>query len=705
MSKMENPTLVIESYVSYESGVQDALLTNTKLREKVSEKERFLTDMGARQCMETLKFVAKMLETSVVASHGFSCHTKIVNTLVRYVTLVVNMEIAAHEFLDACLQVLKSYKCAFDTLIQGKPDHAKLLLLSSSEVAGRMEAIADNLVKTSEEAMDDARASLDETTQTSCTMSTQKEKKTTEGEELALKKKYLEAYARDSEDDVAAAKNAVKGAAVNCRVQAHVVATNTRTTWLWGFYTSEATRQAERDMHYLEGVENILRARWVETLEKQHEVNRGIAAIVAKIARHRDEGKPYEQAVTALELTVKALGSIKTSFEKVRAFWTKLKTRYDGIATNGDTIDILFEADAVEDPAECYDLMTDHWHDWLALTKISYEAVNGIVGVTTTVHGVMSDLPNSRQASERLPGLLKDLLETLEEHEAHIKRSMKEQQHSATMPTMTNRTLTIASSNCYETAVRVEPFKDTELMEKCMETLKEVNKLLEIAATVSHSSSCHAKIVALLGDYQTLVVEIDTAADAFLCGCMQVLKSYKFAFAFLHKGKYDKTKKLLVSTCAVAGRLGAIAGELVKASAEAVKDARVSVEVTFAWANKMKDKATVNDVSLEEICEFWWKLKIHFDVTTQNGDTIDMFVDPDMLEDPYFIDELTSVWHDWLALTKISYELVQGMKDVKTTMHDVMSDLPSWKQAKERLPRLSKDFEKLLEANNAHRLT
>ncbi|EQC29910.1 hypothetical protein SDRG_12454 [Saprolegnia diclina VS20] len=415
-----NPTLVIKSYDSYEAGVQIALHKDTELMKKVATMEEFLKCISAHQYKEALKLVNTMLKSAVAASHGFACNTDIVRTLGDYQTLVVDTDIAADAFLRGCMQVLKSYKLAFVFLLKGNLVKTKKMLLSTCEVAGRMEAIAGKLAEKAEKAMKGAQASLEETKRV-----TSKENKKKEDKELALElTKNLEARAKCCEADVAAAKLAVENAEKERRKQGFVDTTDTTSSSFWGFFYTVVSRQGARDMRkHVEAIENEARASCRKALEKQHEVNQAIIDIVRMLA----DDQPYGRAFAALELTVKALGTIKTTFENVREFWSKLKTRYGEIAadSNRDYIDEVADPDTI---AECYDLMTSSWHEWLALTKISYDTIQGMKDVKTEAHAIMSDLPNSAEASERHQDLVEDLEKALKDYDALIKEQIKQQQ-------------------------------------------------------------------------------------------------------------------------------------------------------------------------------------------------------------------------------------------------------------------------------------
>ncbi|EQC29909.1 hypothetical protein SDRG_12453 [Saprolegnia diclina VS20] len=436
-SPIVNPTLAITSYDCFETGVQVVLLKNTELMKKVATKEQFFTVISAYQCMETLQDVVKMLEIAVAASHGFACNTDIkvatkeqfftvisayqcmetlqdvvkmleiavaashgfacntdiVRTLGDYQTLVVDTDIAADAFLCGCMQVLKSYKLAFVFLLKGNLVKTKKMLLSTCEVAGRMEAIAGKLAEKAEKAMKGAQASLNETVALNSKM-----KACTQAKANVLEKNP-EAHVKCCDTDIAATELAVENAAEDRRKQGHVETTDTTSSSSSRSHASEVSRQGERDD-------------CIKALEEQYKVNQAITTIACQLASYHGKGKTCDQAIAALKLIVTALGGIKATFENVRDFWSTLASK-------------LWGADM------CCDSLTNEWHEWVALAKVNYAAVQGMKDVKTKVHGVMSDLPNSAEANERLPRLLKELQDMLEANQAHIGHQWTKQQPSA----------------------------------------------------------------------------------------------------------------------------------------------------------------------------------------------------------------------------------------------------------------------------------
>ncbi|KDO22734.1 hypothetical protein SPRG_12161 [Saprolegnia parasitica CBS 223.65] len=126
-----------------------------------------------------------------------------------------------------------------------------------------------------------------------------------------------------------------------------------------------------------------------------------------------------------------------------------------------------------------------------------------------------------------------------------------------------------------------EPYLAVKSCQQSMKLLMDVTKLLETATAASHGFPCSSAIINTLGRYQSLVVDTDIAADAFLRACMQVLKNYKTAFALRDKKKFDLVKKLLASATKIAKRMETIADELATTSKAAASIAQASLDETI----------------------------------------------------------------------------------------------------------------------------
>ncbi|KDO22736.1 hypothetical protein SPRG_12163 [Saprolegnia parasitica CBS 223.65] len=198
------------------------------------------------------------------------------------------------------------------------------------------------------------------------------------------------------------------------------------------------------------------------------------------------------------------------------------------------------------------------------------------------------------------------------------------------MPGINNPTLVIKSYDNYETDVlpalldddgqllkkveAKEKFTVDMSAQKCTEALKDAAAVLEIAIAASHGFPCNAKIINLLGRYQTLVVDADIATAAFLTACMQALKYFKTAFACLEKSKIDLVEKMLLATSKIAGEMTAIATKIAIASGKAAEEAltilnttdvaksaaQVSKSETDAAVKASKETTSILEKDLEE---------------------------------------------------------------------------------------------------------
>ncbi|KDO30418.1 hypothetical protein SPRG_19642 [Saprolegnia parasitica CBS 223.65] len=91
-------------------------------------------------------------------------------------------------------------------------------------------------------------------------------------------------------------------------------------------------------------------------------------------------------------MTMKALASIKTTFENVLAYFGRLENVIDSDST--DMLDVACELAAEGDVDFLVEEMTEEWCRWLTLAKTNYTAMCGMDDVKTTVHRIMSTLPN-----------------------------------------------------------------------------------------------------------------------------------------------------------------------------------------------------------------------------------------------------------------------------------------------------------------------
>ncbi|KDO21678.1 hypothetical protein SPRG_13016 [Saprolegnia parasitica CBS 223.65] len=139
------------------------------------------------------------------------------------------------------------------------------------------------------------------------------------------------------------------------------------------------------------------------------------------------EEKPAHgcRALAQLEMTITALGRMKTCFEDVRMFWAMFKEHCYKIAGPNKISEASFMAVAQEDTDLLVEAMTKEWYRWLALAKTNYTAMCGMNDVQTTVRRILSTLPNSAESS-----LVKDLKSKLEENAALLQAQIEEQRNA-----------------------------------------------------------------------------------------------------------------------------------------------------------------------------------------------------------------------------------------------------------------------------------
>ncbi|KDO21688.1 hypothetical protein SPRG_13026 [Saprolegnia parasitica CBS 223.65] len=418
-----DPTSAMESLDNYETDVQPAL-ANGQLMQKVVAKEKSLAATSGQQCMQSLKDAAYYLETAIAASHGHPCNTSIIGLTSRYQTLVVDTDIACANYLSSSMEALKYYKYAFFFVGEGDIDEAKTLLQATADIAASLEAIAEALEQQSTTAVREAEASLEVTSKASALAHETKDKAAQARDAASALKEEREKRKTDEENAINAAKTTLDAAARARQVQDNVDMADINV--LWGL--CRVSREGERaKLKHLQELENAQWTEYLIVLKKQQENNQAINDLALELASLDAKGATYERAVKALEMTVTTLGGIKTCFEEVRKFWAMLKNHCHKIAGPNTILETSFMAVAQKGTGLLVKVMTDDWYRWLALAKTNYAAVLGMADVKTTVARIMSTLPNSAEASKRLPALIKGLKSKLKDSNTHLQNQIEEQ--------------------------------------------------------------------------------------------------------------------------------------------------------------------------------------------------------------------------------------------------------------------------------------
>ena len=134
---------------------------------------------------------------------------------------------------------------------------------------------------------------------------------------------------------------------------------------------------------------------------EQREANASLAETVSRLGSQRVESNRLESAITSLEVVVKTLGKVVTTFQNTRLFWMGVEKHCQAL-TDESTIEIFAELGLNEDLIEG---IKQSGLSWLTLGIINQAALRAIQGVDENYDQTVQNLPTRAEAR----GLIKTL--------------------------------------------------------------------------------------------------------------------------------------------------------------------------------------------------------------------------------------------------------------------------------------------------------
>jgi len=133
------------------------------------------------------------------------------------------------------------------------------------------------------------------------------------------------------------------------------------------------------------------------------------------LASSQSEENSIEQAIQALEISVKALGRIITIFGNAKKFWLGVQKHCEHLVENRNIAEVL-----VDDEDEFIEEMKHSALYWISLGNITRIAALAIAKVDKGVDEIMINLPTREESSNLVQSLSKEMIETLDKEDKYL---------------------------------------------------------------------------------------------------------------------------------------------------------------------------------------------------------------------------------------------------------------------------------------------
>ncbi|RNA10876.1 hypothetical protein BpHYR1_017416, partial [Brachionus plicatilis] len=394
-------SMLIESKnltLSEVSSIEQAIESNKHLDSKINEIIKSNHTIDVSLAMKNLATVGKILNLAYAGSKGFKCSTSTIKILSKYQSMIHNSYLACSTFVSECFSSLKQHRCAI--ILAEKDDIKEALAViekcseSASEMvktSGELANQADELCKLSEEAL--IAASEDESV-------SQQEKRRIADLIRDSKARQVELEAKTSSlfkqiDEIQEEKQKI-----NRKIDQKANLENTQQifsfifSFFFKFFPTTGQNNNDEDQKRLYQKEKEVSAFKRDLEEAERVSNAEITKIVAILRELTIQDQGLKASIKSLELAIKSLGKIKTTFELTRQFWIGVLNHCKQLSDFG-TIKSYAKAELKD---EVIDELRLSGLQWLSLGKLNYIAKEAIEKVSKQADHLLNNLPTKSEA-------------------------------------------------------------------------------------------------------------------------------------------------------------------------------------------------------------------------------------------------------------------------------------------------------------------
>jgi hypothetical protein len=430
LDNLNNMTLVLES--------------NKNLQVCIDETKKNYHTIDVNLAMKNLSNVSKILKLAYAGSKGFPCSNDTIEILSKHQTMIKNSHIATTAFVNACLTVLKYHKFALVMAEKNKLTESFKMISKCSEMATSMAEKSGNLANEAKDLVDLSRKALKNANNDETLSKAEKEKikkmiDESVANEAKLKAKIKSLYDQINEQKEELARiqifafterivctiaNTV-GKIVN-PISGEVAAVAKNLSQIGEKEKNKNNEHADMQVSeknnnndnnqamnkqdsYKEQEIFIMKLK-AELQKEEREANADIARIGQELISLKVSDNDLSHSIYSLQLAIRALGKIQTTFEHTRQFWIGIQDHCKSLVENQNELEIFKESNE-------RDLYIENLKqsalNWLALGRINYDANLSIKHVDNETDDILCNLPIKDEALKIIkvegPVILKSL--------------------------------------------------------------------------------------------------------------------------------------------------------------------------------------------------------------------------------------------------------------------------------------------------------
>jgi len=176
------------------------------------------------------------------------------------------------------------------------------------------------------------------------------------------------------------------------------------------------------------------RALRVHYQQQQLANNADLAKTIESLINKKASKDQLDKAIYGLDITIKVLGQVKTTFLNAKTFWVGVKKHTDALAGTQEEFE-----DYAEDPdllGEYLESLERSGYSWLTVGKICRASALTIRSVDKGVDNMMNNLPTEEEAKKLISTLGTELLKDIKDDDKVIEAEIAAEHNKLPLPPM-----------------------------------------------------------------------------------------------------------------------------------------------------------------------------------------------------------------------------------------------------------------------------
>ncbi|RAP34591.1 hypothetical protein DID77_00785 [Candidatus Marinamargulisbacteria bacterium SCGC AG-439-L15] len=418
--------------VAYDSSEQLLSVTeNAAYKTAIEAKYGTFLTISPEKCITDLATVSDLLALAYASTKGFKSNQPVMAMLADYQSFVKANVLTVNDFFTTSLQALKAHAKAHTYAEQDKFKLSVIFMGKCKDAAEKMCTVSQELAIQSSKLKEQAKAALlmasdDETITIQQKQEIEKviAQVETKEKELSVTAHELSASVEDARSKERSFTRRADQADQKAFIMGILSGISSGLGKTTGGTAPDFTSVAEKE--YANAAAHRKAAE--KTADQANKLRREEIKALADLAKTVQELKGLNvqdnslaAGIKSLEIAIRTLGKIKTTFENATLFWSGVARQCQVLLDDRD-LALFIEVDEKEAVKEA---IKESAIDWMVIGKISLNAKQGILSVNEKIDRVMTNLPGLSEAKQIHRMLSHDVLAAIEDDRSNLESSSK----------------------------------------------------------------------------------------------------------------------------------------------------------------------------------------------------------------------------------------------------------------------------------------